>query len=52
MSNKLSVDQRTIGSLFQDKKSDFIIPDYQRPYAWTETQCQTLWDDLFEFAFP
>lgn len=50
--SKLSIDQKTIWSLFQDKKSDFIIPDYQRPYAWTETQCQTLWDDLFEFAFP
>ena len=50
--SKLSIDQKTIWSLFQDKKSDFIIPDYQRPYAWTETQCQTLRDDLFEFAFP
>ena len=39
-------------NLFQDKKSDFLIPDYQRPYAWTETECLTLWDDLFEFAIP
>jgi uncharacterized protein with ParB-like and HNH nuclease domain len=38
--------------LFSDKKSDFLIPDYQRPYAWDETQCQTLWDDIFSFAFP
>jgi len=38
--------------LFSDKKSDFLIPDYQRPYAWEETQCQTLWDDIFSFAFP
>ena len=28
-----------------------MIPDYQRPYAWEEKECQTLWDDLFAFAF-
>ena len=50
--SKLSIDQKNIMNLFQDKKSDFLIPDYQRPYAWTETECLTLWDDLFEFAIP
>ena len=50
--SKLNVDQKTIKDLFQSKKSDFLIPDYQRPYAWTDVECQTLWDDIFEFAFP
>lgn len=50
--SKLNVDQKTIMLLFSDKKADFLIPDYQRPYAWEETQCQTLWDDIFSFAFP
>ena len=50
--SKLSIDQKNIMGLFQDKKSDFLIPDYQRPYAWNETECDTLWDDLFDFAFP
>lgn len=50
--SKLNVDQKTIMLLFSDKKSDFLIPDYQRPYAWEESQCQTLWDDIFAFAFP
>ena len=50
--SKLNVDQKTILLLFSDKKSDFLIPDYQRPYAWEESQCQTLWDDIFTFAFP
>ena len=50
--SKLNVDQKTIMLLFSDKKSDFLIPDYQRPYAWEESQCQTLWDDIFSFAFP
>ena len=29
--SKLNVDQKTIKDLFQDKKADFLIPDYQRP---------------------
>ena len=50
--SKLNVDQKTIFELFSDKKADFLIPDYQRPYAWGEDQCQTLWDDIFQFSFP
>lgn len=51
--SKLSVDQKTIKNLLSDNKADFLIPDYQRPYAWdAEKECQTLWDDLFSFAFP
>lgn len=50
--SKLNVDQKTIKDLFQAKQSDFLIPDYQRPYAWGETECQTLWDDIFSFAIP
>ncbi len=50
--SKLNVDQKTIFDLFSDKKADFLIPDYQRPYAWGEEQCQTLWDDIFQFSFP
>lgn len=50
--SKLNVDQKTIFDLLADKKSDFLIPDYQRPYAWDEEQCQTLWDDIYTFALP
>lgn len=50
--SKLNIDQQTIRQLFSDKKADFLIPDYQRPYAWGENECQTLWDDIFTFAFP
>ena len=50
--SKLNVDQKTVKDLFQDKRADFLIPDYQRPYAWGETECQTLWDDIFNFAIP
>lgn len=50
--SKLKIDQKTVIELFSDKRSDFLIPDYQRPYAWSESECQTLWDDLFSFAIP
>lgn len=50
--SKLNVDQKTILNLLSDKKADFLIPDYQRPYAWDEEQCQTFWDDIFLFSFP
>ena len=50
--SKLNVDQKSVRELFQGKNADFLIPDYQRPYAWGVTECQTLWDDIFDFAFP
>lgn len=50
--SKLNIDQKSVRALFSEKKADFLIPDYQRPYAWGEKECQTLWDDLFLFAFP
>ncbi len=50
--SKLNIDQQTIKELFSNKKSDFLIPDYQRPYAWGDVECQTLWEDIFSFAFP
>lgn len=50
--SKLNVDQKSVFELLSAKKSKFLIPDYQRPYAWTEDQCQTLWDDIFSFAIP
>ena len=50
--SKLNIDQKTVRDLFQDPKADFLIPDYQRPYAWSNEECLTLWNDIFEFAFP
>lgn len=50
--SKLTVDQKSVKGLFQDAKANFLIPDYQRPYAWGDEECKTLWDDLFAFSFP
>ena len=48
--SKLGIEQKTVRQLLGDNKADFLIPDYQRPYAWEEKECQTLWDDIFAFA--
>ena len=32
--SKLTVDQKNVKGLFQESKTNFLIPDYQRPYAW------------------
>ena len=52
MAKKLSINQKTVMELFSDKYSDFIIPDYQRPYSWGELECSILWDDIYNFAIP
>ena len=52
MPNNLIVNQKSVRDLFQDNKTDFLIPDYQRPYAWGKEECGTLWEDIFEFAIP
>lgn len=52
MPNNLIVNQKSVYDLFQGRGSEFLIPDYQRPYAWGKEECSTLWDDIFEFAVP
>lgn len=37
--SKLNIDQQIIKELFSNKKTDFLISDYQRPYAWGEKEC-------------
>ena len=49
---KLHIGQKTVLQLFDDKEAFFMIPDYQRPYAWTDDECATLWEDLCLFACP
>ena len=49
---ELQVSRKTIREFLENKKSNFLIPGYQRQYSWTEAECGTLWDDLLAFAFP
>ena len=46
--SKLNIDQQTVYQLFSDKKSDFLIPDYQRPYKWSAQNTNQLLDDIEE----
>lgn len=49
---ELKVDKKNIIDLFSHKDAYYLIPEYQRPYAWDETHCETLWNDLKEFTLP
>ncbi|MEH1764899.1 MAG: DUF262 domain-containing protein [Nostoc sp.] len=35
---------------FLEGNKQLIIPIYQRPYSWTLTQCQQLWNDILHAA--
>ena len=52
MAKQLSAEQKTVGQVFTECKKAFLIPEYQRPYSWERDECRTLWDNLYEFAFP
>lgn len=46
----INVNKQTVLQLLgSGSKTPFIIPEYQRPYAWTEEQVITLFEDIWEF---
>ena len=48
MSNRITGKEYALADIFS-KQFDYHIPPYQRPYAWTEEECETLFDDLYDF---
>ena len=47
----ISVNKETVrGYLESGKVNPFLIPEYQRPYAWSEDEVTQLFDDLREFT--
>ena len=48
MSKKISGKEHPLKEIFSSK-FDYIIPSYQRPYAWTVDQASELFDDLYDF---
>lgn len=42
--------QSVLDLLKSGKEHPFVIPEYQRPYAWGEDEIVTLFDDLWEFS--
>lgn len=51
MATTMSVNKQTVIELLSSGKTKpFLIPEYQRPYAWTEEEATLLFEDLWEFA--
>jgi uncharacterized protein with ParB-like and HNH nuclease domain len=51
MATTIEVNKQSVKQLLETGKvNKFIIPEYQRPYAWTDEQIQTLFDDLVEYT--
>lgn len=48
----LEISRKKISAIFTENGGRFLIPDYQRPYSWSLDECETLWEDLKNFAFP
>lgn len=47
----LSVNKESVLTfLMRGGETKFVIPEYQRPYAWTEDEIRTLFDDLRDFT--
>jgi Uncharacterized conserved protein len=51
MATSIEVNKRNVKQLLASGKTKkFVIPEYQRPYAWSDEQIQTLFDDLVEYT--
>jgi len=51
MSTSIEVHKKSVKELLSEGKDHpFVIPEYQRPYAWSDEEIQTLFDDLWEFT--
>lgn len=48
MSKKISGAEYSLAKIFSSD-FEYVIPSYQRPYAWTVDQALELFDDLFDF---
>jgi uncharacterized protein with ParB-like and HNH nuclease domain len=48
MSKKISGSEYPISKIFSSE-FEYVIPSYQRPYAWTIDESSELFDDLYDF---
>ena len=48
MGKSISAFEQPLSKIFSSDFK-FTIPSYQRPYAWTDEQTNTLFDDLYDF---
>ena len=42
----MDANSRSILGLIAEMNTRFVVPVYQRPYSWGESQCLQLWDDI------
>ena len=51
MPTTIEVNKQSVEALLGSGKSKpFVIPEYQRPYAWTDEQVEALFEDLWDFT--
>lgn len=51
MTTTIQVNKLTVKEFLEKgKEKPFLIPEYQRPYEWSEEQVETLFRDLWEFT--
>ena len=51
MTKEIEPKQIFIGDYLKlDKNDRFVIPEYQRDYSWTLSQCEKLWQDVESFS--
>jgi hypothetical protein len=51
VSTSINVNKQSVKELLSSGAvNKFVIPEYQRPYAWTEDEVETLFNDLLEFT--
>ena len=51
MATTISVNKQSVSELLRTGRTKpFVIPEYQRPYAWTSEQIETLFEDIREFS--
>ena len=51
MPTTIEVNKQSVKQLLETGKDHpFVIPEYQRPYAWGYDEVQTLFDDLWDFT--
>ena len=46
----MDVQQKPIFQFLEGSSKNFVIPVYQRDYAWTVGNCQKLWSDLVDLT--
>lgn len=51
MPTTIEVNKQSVKQLLESGKDHpFVIPEYQRPYAWEDEQIETLFEDLWDFT--